>query len=90
MCDEGVALDMEHFNIIIFGQKTSKTWHLRIHKKTFKILFYLLTFALVFTTFFFCDYIQFKKKVVEVARLRLETETQKFQIEFFSARIEDL
>jgi murein DD-endopeptidase MepM/ murein hydrolase activator NlpD len=83
-------LDKEYFNILIFGQKTSKTRHLRIHKKTFKIVFYLLTFALLSTTFFFCDYIQLKKKAFELARLRQETETQKSQIQFFSARIEDL
>lgn len=90
MWDKGVTLDKEYFNIFIFGQKTSKAWHLRIHKKTFKIVFYLLTFAFIYTTFFFCDYIQFKKKGFELARLHRETETQKSQILFFSARIEDL
>ena len=83
-------MDKEYFNILIFGQKTSKTRHLRIHKKTFKIVFYLLTFAFLSTTFFFCDYIQLKKKAFELARLRQETETQKSQIQFFSARIEGM
>jgi murein DD-endopeptidase MepM/ murein hydrolase activator NlpD len=83
-------LDKEYFNILIFGQKTSKTRHLRIHQKTFKIVFYLLTFAFLSTTFFFCDYIQLKKKAFELARLRQETETQKSQIQFFSARIEGM
>jgi len=83
-------LDKEYFNILIFGQKTSKTRHLRIRKKTFKIIFYLLTFGLLSTTFFFCDYIQLRKKTFELGRLRQETETQKSQIQFFSARIEDL
>jgi len=83
-------LDKEYFNILVFGQKTSKTRHLRIRKKTFKIVFYLLSFALLSTTFFFCDYIQLKKKTFELNRLRQETETQKSQIQFFSARIEDL
>ncbi len=83
-------MDKEYFNILIFGQKTSKTRHLRIRKKTFKILFYLLSFALLSTTFFFCDYIQLRKKTFELNRLRQESETQKSQIQFFSARIEDL
>ena len=83
-------MDKEYFNILIFGQKTSKTRHLRIHQKTFKIVFYLLTFAFLSTTFFFCDYIQLKKKAFELARLRQETETQKSQIQFFSARIEGM
>jgi murein DD-endopeptidase MepM/ murein hydrolase activator NlpD len=85
-----VPLDKEHFNILIFGHKTSKTRHLRIKKKTAKISLYLFGFALLSTTFFFCDYIQVKKKVFELNRLRQETHNQKSQIQFFSARIEDL
>jgi murein DD-endopeptidase MepM/ murein hydrolase activator NlpD len=83
-------LDKEYFNILIFGHKTSKTRHLRIPKKTFKIVLYLVAFAVLSTTFFFCDYIQIKKKAFELNRLRQETQAQKSQIHFFSARIEDL
>ena len=83
-------MDNEYFNILIFGQKTSKIQHLRIKRKTFKIVFYLFVFAFLSTTFFYCDYIQLKKKNFELTRLRQETETQKSQIRFFSARIEDL
>ncbi len=83
-------MDKEYFNILIFGQKASKTRNLRIHKKTFKIVFYLFAFALLATTFFFCDYIQLRKRTFELSRLRQETETQKSQIQFFSGRIEDL
>jgi murein DD-endopeptidase MepM/ murein hydrolase activator NlpD len=83
-------LDKEYLNILILGQKTSKTRHLRIQKKTFKILFYLLAFLLFSATFFFCDYIQLRRKAFELARLRQETEVQKSQIQFFSTRIEDL
>ena len=84
------VLDREHFSILIFGQKTSGTRHLRIHKRTFKIAFYLSLFVLLSVTFFFCDYVQVKKKAFEMSRLRQETDTQKTQIHFFSARIEDL
>ncbi len=83
-------MDREYFNILIFGHKTSKTRHLRIHRKTFKVAFYLSLFALIFFTFFFCDYIQVKKKAFELGRLRQVTENQKSQIHFFSAKIEDL
>ncbi len=83
-------MDKEYFNILIFGHKTSKTRHLRINKKTVKISFYLLGFILLSTTFFFCDYIQVKKKAFELNRLRQETQNQRSQIQFFSARIEDL
>ncbi len=83
-------MDREYFNILIFGQKTSKTRHLRVHRKTFKVIFYLLTFIFLSSTFFFCDYIQIKKKAIELDRLRQETEAQKSQIRFFSGRLEDL
>ncbi len=83
-------MDREYFNILIFGHKTSKTRHLRIHRKTFKVAFYLSLFALISFTFFFCDYIQVRKKAFEMGRLRQVTENQKSQIHFFSAKIEDL
>lgn len=83
-------MDIEHFSILIFGSKTSKTRHLKIRKKTFKIALYLMAFALLSTTFFFCDYIQVKKKAFELARLRQETQSQKSQLHFFSAKVEDL
>ena len=83
-------MDKEYFNILIFGHKSSKTRHLRIHKKTFKISLYLLGFCLLIATFFFCDYIQIKKKVFELDLLRREAQTQRSQIQFFSGRIEDL
>jgi len=83
-------MDKEYFNILIFGHKTSKSRHLRIRKNTFKIALYILAFAVLLTTFFFCDYIQVRKKAFELNRLRQEAKTQSSQIQFFSARIEDL
>ncbi len=83
-------MDKEYINILVFGHKTSKTRHLRIRRKTFKVVLYLFGFALLSTTFFFCDYIQVKKKVFELNRLRQETQTQKSQLHFFSSKIEDL
>jgi len=83
-------LGKEYFNILIFGHKTSKARHLRIRKKTFKIGFYLFALIFLSTTVFFCDYIQIKRKVYELSRLRQKSQAQKFQIQFFSDRIEDL
>jgi len=83
-------LDKEYINILVFGHKTSKTRHLKIRRKTFKVVLYLFGFALLSTTFFFCDYIQVKKKAFELNRLRQETQAQKSQLHFFSSKIEDL
>jgi len=82
--------DKENITILVFGHKTSKTRHLRIQKKSIKIGLYLSAFVLLSITFFFCDYIQVKKKAYEVARLREQTEVQRSQIYFFSSKIEDL
>ena len=83
-------MDKDYFNVLIFGQKTSRTRHLRIHKKTFKIGVYLLSFALLCTIFFLCDYIQVRKKTFELNQLRQQTQEQKSKIHFFASKIEDL
>ena len=83
-------MDKDYFNVLVFGQKTSKTRHLRIHKKTFKIGLYLLAFGLLSTIFFFCDYIQVRKETFELNKLRQETQEQRSKIHFFSSKIEDL
>ena len=83
-------MEKDYFNILIFGQKTSKTRHLRVHKKTFKIALYLAGFGLLSTIFFFCDYIQVRKKSFELNQLRQETQEQRSKVHFFSSKIEDL
>ncbi|OGP77153.1 MAG: hypothetical protein A2V86_10050 [Deltaproteobacteria bacterium RBG_16_49_23] len=83
-------MDKDFVTILIFGHKTSKTRHLKIQKKTIKIGLYLSAFALLTVTFFFCDYIQVKKKMYEISQLRQQTETQRSQIHFFSSKIEEL
>jgi hypothetical protein len=83
-------LEKEYLSILIFGQETFEARHLTIQKGTLKIAFYLLTFLLLSITFFFCDYIQIKKKVFELNRLDQETQVYRSHIRFFSGRIEDL
>jgi len=83
-------VEKEHFTLLIFGDKTSKSRHLRVPKKTVKVVLYLLAFVVLSSIFFVCDYIQVRKEGFELSRLRQEAQTQKSQIHFFSARIEDL
>lgn len=82
--------DKDIITILIFGHKTSRTRHLKIRRKNVKVGLYLSAFVLLSVTFFFCDYIQVKKKAYEVARLREQTEVQKSQIHFFSSKIDEL
>jgi len=83
-------LDKEYFDVLVFGHLKSKTWRLRIYNKTFKIAVYLFIFTLLSTILFFCDYIQVKRKSLELNKLHQETQVQNAQIRFFLARIGDL
>jgi murein DD-endopeptidase MepM/ murein hydrolase activator NlpD len=83
-------LDNEYFSILIFGQTSSKSRHLKVRKRTVKIGFYLIGFVLFLATIVLCDYVQVKKKAYELSSLRQEAETQRSQILFFSARMENL
>ena len=85
-----MILERECFHIFILGRKTSKVRRLKINNKTFKIIFYLLASVFLSTTFFFCDYIQVKKKVFELDQLRHEMHIQNSQIDFFSGQIQTL
>jgi murein DD-endopeptidase MepM/ murein hydrolase activator NlpD len=83
-------LDNEYFDILIFAHETAKTRQFRVSKKTFKIVGYIFTVALLSGIFFFCDYIQVKKKGLELNQLYQEMQAQKSQIRFYSSRIGDL
>ena len=83
-------MEKECYTILIFGQNNSKSRHLRIPRKTVRITSYLLGFAFLSLTFFFCDYVQVKKRGYELSQLRKETQAQKSQIHFFSSRIETI
>ena len=83
-------MDKEYYNILILGHTTFGIRRLRIKKERFKVGVYLLTFLLLSMTFFFCDYIQVRKKTLLVNQLRQEAQIQKSHIQLFSSKIEDL
>jgi len=51
---------------------------------------YLFVFLQLSLTFFFCDYIQVRKKTFLLNQLRQESQTQKSHIQLFSTRVEEL
>jgi len=51
---------------------------------------YLLVFFQFSITFFFCDYIQVRKKTFLLNQLRQESQIQKSHIQLFSTKIEEL
>ena len=85
-----MKLKKEYINILFFGHHTSRTRQLRINKKPFNILLYLLALTLLGAAFFLSDYIQVKKRAFEVNRLRQEMKAQTSQIHLFLVRVEDL
>jgi hypothetical protein len=83
-------MDKEYFNILIMGHTTFGIRRLRIKKERFKIVVYLLAFLVLSITFFFCDYIQVRKKTFLLNQLRQEAQVQNSHIQLFSAKIGEL
>jgi hypothetical protein len=83
-------MQKEYYNVLILGHTTFGIRRLRIKKESFKVGAYLLAFLILSITFFFCDYIQVRKKTLLVNQLRQEAQIQKSHIQLFSSKIEDL
>jgi hypothetical protein len=83
-------MDKDYFNILILGHSTFGIRRLRISKESFEIGVYLLAFLILSITFFFCDYIQVRKKTFLLNQLRQEAQVQQSHIQLFSAKVEDL
>ena len=83
-------MDKDYINILVFGHTTFGTRRLRIKKESFRMAAYLLVFLQLSITFFFCDYIQVRKKTFFLNQLRQESQIQKSHIQLFSTRIEEL
>jgi len=83
-------MDKDYINILVFGHTTFGIRRLRIKKETFRIGAYLLVFLQLSITFFFCDYIQVRKKTLLLNQLHQESQIQKSHIQLFSTRVEEL
>src|SRR4030042_2447436 len=83
-------MDKEYFNILIMGHTTFGIRRLRIRKERLKIGVYLLAFLVLSVTFFFCDYIQVRKKTFLLNQLRQEAQIQNSHIQLFTAKVEEL
>jgi hypothetical protein len=83
-------MDKEYFNILIMGHTTFGIRRLRIRKERLKIGAYLLAFLLFSVTFFFCDYIQVRKKTYLLNQLRQEAQIRNSHIQLFTAKVEEL
>jgi len=87
---EGFHMEKDFLNILVFGHTTFGTRHLKIRKETFKVLVYLLAFLQLSITFFLCDYVQVKRRQLNLNQLRQESQVQKVQIQLFSTKIKEV
>ena len=83
-------MDKDYLNVLVFGHTTFGIRRLKIRKESFRIGAYLLVFLQLSITFFFCDYIQVRKKTFLLSQLRQESQIQKSHIQLFSTRIKEL
>jgi len=83
-------MDKDTINILVFGHTTFGMRRLRIKKESFRRATYLLLFFQFSLTFFFCDYIQVRKKTFFLNQLQQESQIQRSHIQLFSTKIEEL
>jgi hypothetical protein len=83
-------MDRDYINILIFGHSTFGIRRLSIRKDRLRLVGYLFIFLQLSLTFFFCDYIQVRKKTFFLNQLRQESQIQKSHIQLFATRVEEL
>jgi hypothetical protein len=88
--NKGLFMDKDYVNILVFGHTTFGIRRLRMKKERLRMATYLLVFFQFSITFFFCDYIQVRKKTFLLNQLRQESQIQKSHIQLFSTKIKEL
>jgi hypothetical protein len=83
-------MERDSLNILIFGHTTFGTRHLKIRTERFKVLVYLLAFLQLSITFLLCDYVQVKRRQLNVNQLREQSQIQKDEIQFLTASIKEV
>ncbi len=83
-------MDKDHINVLVFGHEPFGIRRLTIRRERVRMGIYLLVFLQLFITFFFCDYIQVRKKNFLLSQLRQESQIQKAHIQLFSTKIKEL
>jgi len=83
-------MDRDNINILFFGHATFGIRRFTIRKESLRTAACVLVFLQLSLTFFFCDYIQVRKKNFVLDQLRQESHIQKSHIHLFSTRIEEL
>jgi hypothetical protein len=80
----------DFLNILVFGHTLFGARQFKIKREALRIIIFILIFTQLSITFFLCDYIQVRNKSYLLNQLRETSQSQKSQIQFFSASVEDL
>ncbi len=77
----------DFYNILIFSKKASTIRRYRFPRLLAKLFCLAIPICFIFLGYFGFDYVMMKQEVLELNRLREETQLQRSQIRFFSEKI---
>jgi hypothetical protein len=78
----------EKFSIVVFGSGSRASFH--VTGRAFRTAGYSLAFTWLLLSVFFCDYVQIKKRSIDIDRTRQEIKVRTAQLQTFSDRIRSL
>ena len=77
----------DFYNILIFSKKASTIRRYRFPRLLAKLICLAIPICFIFLGYFGFDYVMMRQEVLELNRLREETQLQRSQIRFFSEKI---
>lgn len=80
----------DFYNILIFSKKAAAIRRYRLPRPLAKLILFFIPIFFILLGYFSFDYVIMRQKVLELSRLRGETQLQRSQIHFFSEKIGEL
>ena len=80
----------DFYNILIFSKKASAIRRYRLPRPLAKLILFVIPVCFILLGYFSFDYVIMRREVLELNRLREETQLQRSQIDFFCEKIGDL
>jgi len=80
----------DFYNILIFSKKASAIRRYRLPRPLAKLILFVIPVCFILLGYFSFDYVIIRREVLDLNRLREETQLQRSQIDFFCEKIGDL
>jgi len=77
----------DFYNILIFSKKASTIRRYRFPRLLARLICFVIPICFIFLGYFSFDYVRMRQEVLELNRLREETQLQRSQIRFFCEKI---